>query len=62
MTQSVPAAAPPRRLMLTLAISDFRNIWRDGLLAFLILLPLFIALIYRLLIPDHRTSSARQGR
>jgi hypothetical protein len=44
--------------MLTLAISDFRNIWRDGLLAFLILLPLFIALIYRLLIPDQQELEA----
>lgn len=50
--------AHPRRLLLTLALADLRNIARDGLLPFLIFLPLVIALIYRFLIPDHATLEA----
>lgn len=43
---------PMARLTLSLVRTDFRNITRDGLPAFLIVLPLLVALIYRFVIPD----------
>jgi len=56
---AVTGNAPrPRRLLMTLALADLRNIARDGLLAFLIFLPLAIALAYRFLIPDHANLEA----
>lgn len=50
MTPTVDAK--PRRLLLTLALADIRRIARDGLLAFLIFLPVGVALIYRFLLAD----------
>jgi hypothetical protein len=43
---------PIARLTLSLVRTDLRNITRDGLLAFLIALPLLVAVIYRFVIPD----------
>lgn len=46
------SALPVARLTLSLMLADLRNVSRDALLAFLILSPLLIALIFRFVIPD----------
>ncbi len=46
------SAFPVARLTLSLMLADLRNVSRDALLAFLILSPLLIALIFRFVIPD----------
>lgn len=51
MTAPAPRLAPTGRLALALAASDLRNIRRDALLAFIIVLPLVIALAFRFIVP-----------
>lgn len=46
------SAQPAARLTLSLMLADLRNVSRDALLAFLILSPLLIALIFRFVIPE----------
>jgi fluoroquinolone transport system permease protein len=52
MSTPMVSALPSLRLMLSLLLADLRNVTRDGLLAFLIVAPLMIALIFRFAMPD----------
>lgn len=51
-SRTLPSAPGKRRLLTTLLWGDLRSIRRDSFLAFLVLMPLLVALIFRYLIPD----------
>lgn len=51
MRASPTSVLPSARLALSLVLTDLRNVTRDGLLAFLVVSPLLIALIFRFAIP-----------